>query len=78
MTPRDRYAQMEFLRVDQIVWNRTKTNTPLLPVSKSSFLEGVRDGKYPPPIKIGKITVWPTEEIFDFLDKLKENRGVAA
>jgi len=78
MTPREHYSQMAFLRADQIVWNRSKTNAPLLPISKSSFLEGVRDGKYPQPIKIGKITVWPTEEILDFLDKLKETRGVAA
>lgn len=78
MTPRERYASMAFLRAEQIAWNRSKTNSPLLPISRSSFLEGVRDGKYPQPIKIGKITVWPTDEIFAFIDKIKEERGLAA
>jgi prophage regulatory protein len=78
VSAREKYADMAFLRAEQISWNRKKTNVPLLPISRSSFMEGVRVGKYPQPIKIGKISVWPTEEIMTFLDKLKDERGMAA
>ena len=37
---------------------------PILPISKSSWWAGVKEGKYPKPIKIGKnITVWRSDEI---------------
>lgn len=77
MTPRERYSQMAFLRAEQISWNRGKTNTPLLPISRSSFLAGVQIGKYPKPVKIGKVAMWPTEEILDFIDKMKDGREAA-
>jgi prophage regulatory protein len=39
--------QLGFLRIWQIVGN-PKTNTPaLIPIGKTSFLNGVKSGKYP-------------------------------
>ena len=36
----------------------------VLPISKSSFLKGVKDGLYPKPIKLGpRITCWKWSEI---------------
>jgi predicted DNA-binding transcriptional regulator AlpA len=35
-----------------------------VPVSRSTWWEGVRTGRYPKPIKLGpKITVWRSDEI---------------
>jgi Predicted transcriptional regulator len=72
MSARERYKDMAFLRAEQISWNRNKTNTPLLPISRTAFLDGVKAGKYPKPIKLGKVVMWPTSEILDFIDSLKE------
>lgn len=62
-----------FLRINQIVGD-PKANPPiaaLLPISKSSWWNGVRSGKYPPSIKLGeKTTVWRVEDIRQLIAKL--------
>jgi prophage regulatory protein len=45
-----------------------------LPVSKSTWWEGVRTGKYPQPVKLGeRITCWRLEDILQLAE-----RGVSA
>ncbi len=45
-----------------------------LPVSKSTWWEGVRTGKYPQPVKLGaRITCWKLEDILQLAE-----RGVSA
>ncbi len=53
-----------FLRIWQIVGNK-KNNTPaLIPIARSSFLNGVKSGKYPKPVKLGeRTTAWRVEDI---------------
>lgn len=55
-----------FMRLAQIVGD-PKANPPVIgviPISKSSWWEGCRTGKYPQPIKLGpKTTVWRVEDI---------------
>lgn len=55
-----------FMRLAQIVGN-PKANPPvagIIPISKSSWWEGCRTGKYPRPVKLGpKTTVWRIEDI---------------
>jgi len=53
-----------FLRIWQIVGNK-KTNTPaLIPICRTSFLNGVKSGKYPKPVKLGeRTTAWRVEDI---------------
>jgi len=57
-----------FLRIWQIVGNK-KTNIPaLIPMSRTSFLNGVKSGKYPKPVKLGKrITAWRVEDIRELI-----------
>jgi len=51
-----------FLRLNQIIGN-PKTNTPippLIPVSRSTWWAGVKDGRFPTPVKLGpRTTAWP-------------------
>jgi prophage regulatory protein len=35
----------------------------VIPVGRTTWWEGVRDKKFPPSYKIGKITVWRAEDI---------------
>ena len=60
-----------FLRIWHIVGNK-KTNTPaLIPVSRTTFLNGVKSGKYPKPIKLGqRTTAWRVEDIRDLIAKI--------
>lgn len=54
-----------FLRVADIIGN-PKTGTPaIIPVSRTTWLTGVRTGRYPQPTKaLGKrITAWRVEDI---------------
>ena len=42
-----------------------------VPISKSSWWEGCREGRFPQPIKLGpRTTVWRAEEIDAFIDRL--------
>jgi prophage regulatory protein len=51
-----------FLRLRQIIGD--KTTPAIIPVSRSSFLQGVRDGRFPKPIKLGKrTTAWRVADI---------------
>lgn len=58
-----------FLRVSQILGNKKKGLNPLIPISRSSWYEGVRTGRYPKPIKLGpRTSVWRASEILALLE----------
>ena len=43
----------------------------IFPMSKSSWWEGCRTGRYPKPIKLGpRTTVWRAEDIAAFIENL--------
>jgi prophage regulatory protein len=57
-----------FLRLKQIVGN--KTTPAIIPISKSSWWAGVKEGKFPQPIKLGKrTTVWRISDIRLLIEK---------
>ena len=42
----------------------------LLPISKSTWWDGVRTGKYPTPVKLGdRITCWRLDDVLKLVDK---------
>jgi predicted DNA-binding transcriptional regulator AlpA len=62
-----------FLRLAQIIGNR-KANPPvpaIIPVSKSTWWQGVKDGRYPQPVRsLGqRITVWRAEDIRRLIER---------
>jgi prophage regulatory protein len=55
-----------YLRLPQIIGDRNaKPPIPaVIPVSKSTWWEGVKTGRYPKPVKLGpRITAWRVEDI---------------
>ncbi len=61
-----------FLRLPQIVGNPTADPPipPLIPVSKSTWWAGIRDGRYPRPIKLSpKVTVWRVEDVRQLIEQ---------
>jgi predicted DNA-binding transcriptional regulator AlpA len=61
-----------FLRLRQIVGN-PKTEPPipaLYPVSASTWWQGVREGRYPAPVKLGpRTTAWRVEDIRALIER---------
>lgn len=50
---------------------RIKEVLARLSISRSSFLEGCRTGRFPQPLKIGpRTTVWRAEDIDAFIENL--------
>ena len=60
-----------FVRIWQIVGNK-KTNTPgIIPICRTSFLNGVKSGKYPKPVKLGERTIaWRVSDIRALIERL--------
>jgi len=61
-----------YVRLAQIIGNRrAKPPIPaIIPISKSTWWEGVRTGRFPKPVKLGlRVTVWRVEDIRALIDK---------
>jgi predicted DNA-binding transcriptional regulator AlpA len=62
-----------FLRIWQIIGDpKAIPPTPaLIPISRTSFLNGVKSGKYPKPVKLGeRTTAWRVTDIRALIDEL--------
>jgi len=53
------FPETGFVRLNMIL-----SPTGPIPVSKSTWWQGVKDGRFPKPIKLGpRVTVWRAEDI---------------
>lgn len=63
---RSTFPETGFVRLPSII-GAPKADPPIpavIPVSKSTWWAGVRDGRYPKPVKLGpRITAWRVEDI---------------
>lgn len=63
-----------YLRLTQIIGD-PKADPPkpaIVPVGKSTWWQGVKDGRYPKPVKLGpRITAWRVEDIRALIESLK-------
>ena len=59
------------MQLDTIGYLRLPEVLKLFPVSKSTWWQGVRDGKFPTPVKLTeRTTAWRTEDIHALLEKV--------
>ena len=61
-----------FLRIKQIIGDPKSSPPipPLIPVSRATWWNGVRSGKFPKPVKLGKkTTCWRVEDIRAFIER---------
>jgi len=62
-----------FLKIWQIIGN-PKANPPIpaiLPVGRTTFLNGVKSGKYPKPVKLGERSIaWKVSDIRALVEQL--------
>lgn len=61
-----------FLRLSQIIGN-PKATPPIpaiIPVKKTTWWNGVKNGIYPKPVKLGlRVTAWRVEDIRKFINE---------
>lgn len=72
-------SSVGYLRLTQIIGNPRvhPPITAIIPVSKSTWWEGVRSGRYPKPVKLGpRITAWHAEDIRALVERLRHGRSV--
>jgi prophage regulatory protein len=60
-----------FFRIWQIIGDKKRGIPPLIPIGRTTFLNGVKSGKYPKPVKLGeRTTAWKAEDIRALIEKL--------
>lgn len=54
-----------FVRLSQIIGDpqADPPTPPIIPVKKSCWWDGVRSGRFPKPVKLGRCTMWRVEDI---------------
>ena len=59
-----------YLRLPQVL--------AVFPVSRSSFYAGIKEGRYPAPVKLGKRTsAWRVEDIAELITRLSSQPSTA-
>lgn len=67
------FPENGFIKLTTIVKVPGSENPPLIPVSRSSWLAGVKSGIYPKPVKIGSRSIaWRVSDIRSLIEKLGE------
>ena len=60
-----------FVRLAQILGDSNRDIPPLIPVSKTTWWKGVREGRFPKPVRLsGRTTAWRAEDIRKLIDEL--------
>ena len=68
MAGQDSFAETGFLRLPDVL--------KLVPVSRSTWWNGIREGRYPRPYKLGpRVTAWRREDIRALLERLAALEG---
>lgn len=59
-----------YLRLEVIIGNKKKCIVPLFPVARTTWLDGVKSGRYPKPVKLSaRCVAWRVEDILALIEK---------
>jgi len=76
LTPKQSIALLSYFRIWHIIGDNQRGIEPLLPISRSTFLAGVKSGKYPQPVKLGeRTTAWRKADILALLESFNAPKG---
>mgnify|MGYP003636967572 FL=1 len=56
---------------------RLKQVLEIIPVSKSSWWAGVKDGKYPASVKYGRSTFWVNSDIQNLINHIIQKKEIS-
>jgi len=72
MTATQALPDLGLLTIYNIVGGGKKNATPIIPVCKKTWLNGVKEGIYPKPIRISKRRVaWKAEDIRQLVESME-------
>ena len=64
------------LRLSEIICDKKKGMLPIIPVSRSTWLIRVKEGRYPQPVKLGRAAVaWRESDVLALLGRLSNAIG---
>lgn len=66
-----------FLRVNQIIGDPKRGIPGIIPISRSSWWQGVARGVYPQPVRHGRVTFWRISDIQALVERISAE-GLAA
>lgn len=76
VTLQDPISENFLLRLKQILGDKKTGISPIIPVSKSTWWEGVASGRFPRPVRLSARTVaWTSASIRSLIDKLEGGEG---
>jgi prophage regulatory protein len=62
--------EIGFVRLPQILGDKKADIPAIIPLSKSSWRQCIKDGRFPRPVKLGpRTTVWRVEDIRAIIDR---------
>jgi len=62
-----------FLRITQIIGDPKATPPvpPIIPISRAAWWQGVKEGRFPQPVKLGpRTTAWRVQDVIDLIDEI--------
>lgn len=60
-----------FIRLRDIINDPKRGTIGVVPVSRTQWYDGIKRGKYPPPVKLGpRLSVWRVSDIRRLIDSL--------
>jgi predicted DNA-binding transcriptional regulator AlpA len=64
-----KFPDIGFIRLPDIIGD--KDNPGIIPISRSSWHKGIKEGRYPKPVKLGeRASAWRIEDIRKLVDEL--------
>lgn len=67
-------AGFRLLRLWEIIGDAEKGVPPLLPISRATWLRGVKDGSFPKPKRLSANTVaWLAKDVYELIESLPES-----
>jgi len=61
-----------YLRISQLIGKPSDGLPPIIPVSKATIWNWVKQNKFPKPVKLSdRVTVWRVEDVREYIDANK-------
>ena len=67
-----------YIGFKDLCFNRTKSNTPLIPVSRTTIERLVARDKFPKPICLGNRKLWKQSDVVQFLEQQQDTSNISA
>jgi prophage regulatory protein len=61
----EQISEVRLLRLKQIVGP-----TGLFPISRAAWYAGIREGRYPAPVKLNRVSFWRAQDIRQVLERV--------